>query len=412
MDSWLCNYAEHPVGHQHICVCVYVCVCDKLDGLLTVQLWWASCGPSAHMCVCTHACVCVCDELDGLNWATLVSILWAISTYVCVYTCMCVCVCDELDGLNWATLVSILWAISTCTCVYVCVCVTSWMDSTVQLWWASCGPSAHVRVCVYMRMCVCVCVCVCVMSWMDSTVILVSILWAISTYVHVCVCVCTCACLCVWWIGRTRLCNSAEHPVGRQHVYVCVHVCVMNWMDSWLCNSVVHLVDHQHVCVFACVCVHVMSWMDSWPPRLNILQMADRQSNRPAICNSGMYALGDVGNVVIFQCKVWRFVSGSRRKHHLSSPITVFLKSTLFSSSFLWKTRTNAKPLISPLVIQSRGTDFSLTLCSICPSEHVTCSQCYLFSQPLSQCWSHSTHLYHDHVNDQHSNHQYHLYLV
>ena len=347
MDSWLCNYAEHPVGHQHMCVCVCLCVCDKLDGLLTVQLWWASCGPSAHMCVCTHACVCVCDELDGLDCATLVSILWAIST------CMCVCV------------------------------------------------HAHV----------CVCVCVCVMSWMDSTVILVSILWAISTNVHVCVCVHMCMSVCVMsWMDQTvQHCWASCGPSAR--VRVCVRVCVMNWMDSWLCNSVVHLVDHQHVCVFACVCVHVMSWMDSWPPRLNVLQMADRQSNRPAICNSGMCALGDVGNVVIFQCKVWRFVSGSRRKHHLLSPITVFLKSTLFSSSFLWKTRTNAKPLISPL-IQSRGTDFSLTLCSVCPSEHVTCSQCYLFSQPLSQCWSHSTHLYHDHVNDQHSNHQYHLYLV
>lgn len=52
------------------------------------------------------------------------------------------------------------------------------------------------------------------------------------------------------------------------------------------------------------------------------------------------------------------FVSGSQRKHHLSSPITVFLKSMLFLSSFLWNTRTNAKPLNSPLVIQIHGTDF------------------------------------------------------
>ena len=139
----------------------------------------------------------------------------------------------------------------------------------------------------------------------------------------------------------------------------------MSWMDSSLCTAAVHLVGHQHVCVCACacVCVHVMSWMDSWPPHLNVLQMAERQSNRPAIWDLDMCAFGDVGNVVIFQCKLWRFVSGSQRKHHLSSPITVFLKSTLFSSSFFWKTRTNAKPLNSPFVIQSHGTDFKVLPC-------------------------------------------------
>lgn len=93
-----------------------------------------------------------------------------------------------------------------------------------------------------------------------------------------------------------------------------------------------------------------------------------------------MWALGDIGNVVIFQYKLWHFVSGSQRKHHLSSPITVFLKSMLFLSGFLWNTRTNAKPFNSPLVIQIHGTDFfffflSLTLCSSRPSGHVSCSR-------------------------------------
>lgn len=102
-----------------------------------------------------------------------------------------------------------------------------------------------------------------------------------------------------------------------------------------------------------------------------------------------MCALGDVGNVVIFQCKLWHFFSGSQRKHHLSSPITVFLKSMLFLSSFLWKTRTNTKPLISPLVIQIHGTDFFF---KVLPCVQVVLQDMWvalksqLFSQRLSCC--------------------------
>ena len=121
-----------------------------------------------------------------------------------------------------------------------------------------------------------------------------------------------------------------------------------------LCNSLLceHPMDHQHTCV--------TSWIDSRPPGLKAPQMAEGQSNGPFICDFDMCAFGDIGNAVIFQCKLWHFVSGSQRKHHLSSPITVFLKSMLFLSSFLWKTRTNAKPLISPLVIRIHGTDFKV----------------------------------------------------
>ena len=292
-------------------------------------MWWGLrlCGSAEHPVGRQHACVW--DELNGLNCETL-SILWAISTCVCV----CVCAWDKLDGLltvqsahvyvrvcvcvcvweRWAgwtldcATLNILWAISTC----VCVREISWMDSWL------CNSAKHpARVCM----------CVCVLSWMDSTVHLCWASYGLSACVHVC----------VWWTGWTLDCATL--------------LCI-----SWAISTCVCVC----VCVCACVCVCVMSWMDSWPPRLNVLQMADRQSNRPAIWDFDMCTFGDVGNVIIFQCKLWRFVSGSQRKHHLSSPITVFLKSTLFSSSFLWKTRTNAKPLISPFVIQSHGTDFKV----------------------------------------------------
>jgi hypothetical protein len=86
--------------------------------------------------------------------------------------------------------------------------------------------------------------------------------------------------------------------------------------------------------------------------------MSEEQRNVLFFCDFDMCMSWDLGNVVIFQHKLWHSVSGLQRKCHLSFPITIFLKSLLFLSSFLWKTRTNAKPWISPLATLIHRADF------------------------------------------------------
>jgi hypothetical protein len=163
--------ARTQVGGQHVCGCVWACVCR-----VWVCVW---CG-----------CVCVC----GVVCASLVCVCVVRVCVSCVVCGWCVCMCARAR-----------------VCVCMCVCV----------------PCVWLRVVCVLGVCVCVvCMCVCVVCVWCVCVCIVCRVCRVCVYVCVCwVCVCGvsvgawvgCVCVCVCGAcgeGGENRANMGEEEVS------------------------------------------------------------------------------------------------------------------------------------------------------------------------------------------------------